>query len=71
MLENGQWQAKMWEKFSHLKNSTDYFVLGKKKKKWLITSLTWVYSLHPELELKVADLVQTDDNGAVNVKEML
>lgn len=32
MLENGQWQAKMWEKFSHLKKSTDYFVLGKKKK---------------------------------------
>lgn len=32
MLEKGQWQAKVWEKFAHLKKSIDYFVLGKKKK---------------------------------------
>ena len=72
MLEKGQWQAKVWEKFAHLKKSIDYFVLGKKKKMWLITSLTWRYSLHPELERTVADLVQTDSNGAVNIRaEML
>ena len=69
MLENGQWQAKVWEKSAHLKKSTDYFVLDKKKKMRLITSLTWGYSLHPELEVKVADLVQTDSNGVVNIRE--
>ena len=31
MLENGQWQAEVWEKSAHLKKSTDYFVLDKKK----------------------------------------
>lgn len=40
-----------------------------KKKMRLITSLTWGYSLHPELEVKVADLVQTDSNGVVNIRE--